>query len=130
MFKKITSRARYVDYEFLVTLVGLTSAHVAFIALMNKVSQNYLDKFIIILIDDILIYSRNKLEHKQHLRIALQTSKEKQLYAKLMKCEFWLEQVIFLVYVVSMRAYWCILRKLRVSLNGNLHGMLRMFVVS
>ena len=80
---------------------SLTNAQAAFMALMNKVFQPYLDKFVIVFIDDILVYSRNKEEHEQYLRIVLQTLREKQLYAKLSKCEFWIDHVVFLGYVVS-----------------------------
>ena len=85
---KTAFRTRYGHYEFLVMPFGLTNAPAVFMALMNKVFQSYLDKFVIVFIDDILIYLRNKLEHKQHLRIVLQTLRKKQLYAKLIKCEF------------------------------------------
>ena len=69
--------------------------------LMNKVFKDYLGKFIVVFINDILIYSRSKEEHTQYLRITLQVLKEKQLYTKLKKCEFWLEKVTFLGHVVS-----------------------------
>ena len=82
---------------------GLTNAPAAFMALMNKVFQPFLDKFVIVFIDDILIYSRSVEDHECHLRIILQTLREKQLYAKLSKCEFWLDHVVFLGHVVSSR---------------------------
>ena len=69
--------------------------------LMNKVFQPYLDKFVIVFIDDILVYSRDEEEHANHLRLVLQTLREKQLYAKFNKCEFWLDQVVFLGHIVS-----------------------------
>ncbi len=72
---------------------GLTNAPAAFMDLMNRVFKEYLDKFVIVFIDDILIYSRSKEEHAEHLRIALQTLKEHRLYAKFSKCEFWLDRV-------------------------------------
>ena len=98
---KTAFRTRYGHYEFRVMPFGLTNAPAAFMALMNRVFQPYLDKFIIVFIDDILVYSRSANEHAEHLRIALQTLREKQLYAKLSKCEFWIEQVIFLGHVIS-----------------------------
>mgnify|MGYP004616339567 FL=1 len=69
---------------------GLTNTPAAFMALMNRVFQPYLDQFVSVFIDDILIYSRNKEDHVNHLRLVLQTLRDKQLYAKLSKCEFWL----------------------------------------
>ena len=69
--------------------------------LMNRVFKEFLDKFVIVFIDDILIYSQSKDEHREHLRIILQILKEKQLFAKFKKCEFWLEKVSFLGHVVS-----------------------------
>ncbi|KAL0415719.1 UNVERIFIED_CONTAM: Transposon Ty3-I Gag-Pol polyprotein [Sesamum latifolium] len=83
---KIAFRTRYGHYEFLVMPFGLTNAPAAFIALMNHTFQDYLDQFVIIFIDDILVYSKNREEHEQHLRIVLQILKEKELYAKLSKC--------------------------------------------
>ncbi|KAL2250302.1 UNVERIFIED_CONTAM: Retrovirus-related Pol polyprotein from transposon [Sesamum indicum] len=80
---------------------GLTNAPAAFMALMNRTFQEYLDHFVIVFIDDILVYSRDRDEHEQHLRIVLQILKEKELYAKLSKCEFWVNQVVFLGHVVS-----------------------------
>ena len=85
---KTAFRTRYGHYEFLVVPFGLTNAPAAFMALMNGVFQPYLDKFVIVFIDDILVYSKSKQEHQQHLTVVLQTSRENQLYAKLSKCEF------------------------------------------
>ena len=73
----------------------------SFMNLMNKIFMPYLDKFVIVFIDDILIYSKNKEEHAKHLRIALQVLREHQLYAKFSKCEFWLDKVDFLGHVIS-----------------------------
>ena len=98
---KASFRTRYGHYEFLVMSFGLTNAPAAFMDLMNRVFKEYLDKFVIVFIDDILIYSRTREEHVEHLRIALQRLKEKQLYAKFSKCEFWLEDVQFLGHIVS-----------------------------
>ena len=68
--------------------------------LMNRVFRPYLDQFVVVFIDDILVYFKNEEEHEQHLRIVLQTLREKQLYAKLSKCEFWLKEVFFLGHIV------------------------------
>ena len=91
----------YGHYEFLVMPFGLTNAPVVFMDLMNRVFRPYLDKFVIVFIDDILVYSSNKGDHENHLRMVLQTMREKQLYAKFSKCEFWMDKVAFLGHVVS-----------------------------
>ncbi|WRX25294.1 Reverse transcriptase domain - like 10 [Theobroma cacao] len=90
---KTAFRTRYSHYEFLVMPFGLTNAPAAFMDLMNRVFHPYLDKFVIVFIDDILIYSRDNDEHAAHLRIVLQTLRERQLYVKFSKCEFWLQEV-------------------------------------
>ena len=82
---------------------GLTNALAAFMDLMNRVFNDYLAKLVIVFIDVILVYSKNKKEHEQHLRVVLQRLREKQLYAKFKKCEFWLETISFLRHVVSIR---------------------------
>jgi hypothetical protein len=69
--------------------------------LMNKVLMEYLDKFVVVFIDDILVYTRSEEEHKEHLRLALQKLQEHRLYGKLSKCEFWMKQVAFLGHVIS-----------------------------
>ena len=79
---------------------GLTNSPTAFMDLMNKVFKPYLDQFVVVFIDDILVYSRSGEEHERHLSIVLQTLRDKQLYAKLKKCEFWLDKVSFLGHVV------------------------------
>ncbi|KAL5540690.1 hypothetical protein UlMin_043342 [Ulmus minor] len=86
---------------FLVMPFGLTNAPAAFMDLMNRVFRNYLDKFVVVFIDDILIYSKSKEEHEEHLRNTLDTLKKNKLYAKFKKCEFWLEKVGFLGHIVS-----------------------------
>ena len=98
---KTAFRTRYGHYEFLVMPFGLTNAPAAFMDLMNRVFQPYLDRFVIIFIDDILVYSGSSEEHSEHLRIVLQTLRERQLYAKLSKCQFWLDRVAFLGHVIS-----------------------------
>ena len=92
---------RYGHYEFLVMSFGLTNAPAAFMDFMNRVFKDYLDKFVIVFIDDILIYSQSETEHEHHLRIVLQRLREHRLYAKFSKCEFWLPQVSFLGHIVS-----------------------------
>ncbi|KAA3466671.1 RNA-directed DNA polymerase-like protein [Gossypium australe] len=98
---KIAFRTRYGHYEFLVMLFGLTNAPTVFMDLMNKIFKSYLDRFVVVFIDDILVYSRDEKEHTYHLRIVLQTLREKKLYAKFSKCEFWLREVGFLRHIVS-----------------------------
>jgi hypothetical protein len=88
-------------YEFTVMSFGLTNAPAYFMYMMNKVFMEYLDKFIVVFIDDILAYSRNEEEPEGHLRLVLQKLRDYKLYAKLSKCEFWLKQVNFLGHVIS-----------------------------
>ena len=87
---KTAFRTRYGYFEFLVMSFGLTNAPAAFMDLINRVFKPYLDMFVIVFIDDILVYSKNEEEHAYHLRVVLQTFKDKELYAKFSKCEFWL----------------------------------------
>ena len=98
---KTAFRTRHRHYEFLVMSFELTNAPAAFMDLMNRVFRPYLDRFVIVFIDDILVYSRSELEHERHLGLVLQTLRQYQLYAKFSKCEFWLSRVGFLEHVVS-----------------------------
>ena len=98
---KIAFRTRYSHYEFLVIPFGLTNAPAAFMDMMNRVFHPYLDQFVVVFVDDILVYSKNAQEHEQHLRVVLQILREKQLFAKLSKCDFWLKEVSFLGHIVS-----------------------------
>ncbi|KAL5546822.1 hypothetical protein UlMin_006509 [Ulmus minor] len=82
-------------------LFGLTNAPAAFMDLMNRVFKEFLDRFVIVFIDDILVYSKSTEEHEEHLRLILQTLRDHQLFAKFKKCEFWLNQVAFLGHVIS-----------------------------
>src|SRR2546425_5963910 len=85
---------RYGNYEFLVMPFGLTNAPAVFMALMNKIFQPFLNHFVIVFIDDILIYLENSELHEKHLWTVLQILRERRLYAKLSKCEFWLDHVM------------------------------------
>ncbi|GJS72827.1 putative reverse transcriptase domain-containing protein [Tanacetum coccineum] len=98
---KIAFRTRYGHFEFTVMPFGLTNAPVVFMDLMNRVCKPYLDKFVIVFIDDILIYSESKEEHEIHLWLVLELLKKEKLYAKFSKCEFWLQKVHFLGHVVN-----------------------------
>ncbi|TYK18062.1 pol protein [Cucumis melo var. makuwa] len=90
---KTAFRSRYGHYEFIVMSFGLTNAPAVFMDLMNRVFREFLDTFVIVFIDDILIYSKTEAEHEEHLRMVLQTLRDNKLYAKFSKCEFWLKQV-------------------------------------
>ena len=86
---KIAFRTRYGHYGFKVVPFGLTNAPIVFMCLINGVFKKYLDKFVIVFLDDILIYSKTKEEHEEHLRLVMQVRREHQLYAKLSKCSFY-----------------------------------------
>ncbi|GJX71334.1 putative reverse transcriptase domain-containing protein [Tanacetum coccineum] len=98
---KTAFRTRYDHYEFQVMPFGLTNAPAVFMDLMNRVCKPYLDKFVIVFIDDILIYSKNKQEHEEHLKLILELLKKEELYAKFSKCEFWIPKVQFLDHVID-----------------------------
>ena len=98
---KTAFRTRYGHYEFLVMPFGLTNAPAAFMGLMNKVFQQYLDRFVIVFIDDILVYSKSREEHGRHLTLVLRKLREHHLYAKFSKCQFWLKEVAFMGHVIS-----------------------------
>jgi hypothetical protein len=92
---KTAFRTRYGLYEFTVMSFGLINGPVYFMYLMNKVFMEYLDKFVVAFIDDILVFSKNEEEHEEHLRLVLEKLWEHKLYAKFSKCEFWLKEVPF-----------------------------------
>ena len=98
---KTTFRTRYGHYEFLVMPFGLTNAPTAFMDLMHRVFRSYVDQFIVVFIDDILVYSKDWENHDTHLRVVLETLRKEMLYEKLSKCEFWLREVSFLGHIVS-----------------------------
>ncbi|GJZ22698.1 putative reverse transcriptase domain-containing protein [Tanacetum coccineum] len=98
---KTAFRTRYGHYKFQVMPFGLTNAPAVFMDLMNRVCKPYLDKFVIVFIDDILIYSKNKQEHEEHLKLILELLKKEELYAKFSKCEFWIPKVQFLSHVID-----------------------------
>jgi len=98
---KTAFRSRYGHYEYVVMPFGVTNAPAIFMDYMNRIFQPYLDQFVVVFIDDILIYSERREEHAEHLRVVLGIFREHQLYGKLSKCEFWLEEVKFLGHVIS-----------------------------
>jgi len=99
--QKTTFRSRYGHYECVVMPFGVTNAPAVFMDYMNRIFRPFLDKFVIVLINDILIYSRTQEEHAEYLRLVLGILREKQLYVKLSKCEFWMDEVQFLGHVIS-----------------------------
>jgi hypothetical protein len=98
---KTAFSTRYGLYEFTVMSFGLTNAPAYFMNLMNKVFMEYLDRFVVVFIDDILIYSKSDSDHEEHLRLMLQKLRDNQLYAKYRKSEFWIGKVPFLGHIIS-----------------------------
>ena len=93
--------SRYEYFEFAIIAFGLTNAPSVFIDLMHRIFKSYLDQFVVVFIDDILVYSKSQEDHERHLRIVLQTMREHQFFAEFNKCEFWLEEVAFLGHIIS-----------------------------
>ena len=114
---KTMFRMRYGHYEFLVLPFGLTNAPTAFIDLMNCVFRPFLDRFVVVFIDDILVYSKDREDHDMHLWVVLETLRKEQLYAKMSKCEFWLKEVSFLGHIVSKEGIRVDPRKIEVILE-------------
>jgi hypothetical protein len=98
---KTAFSTQYGLYEFTVISFGLTNAPVYFMNLMNKVFMEYLDRFVVVFIDDILIYSKSDSDHEEHMRLVLQKLRDNQLYAKYSKCEFWIDEMPFLGHIIS-----------------------------
>lgn len=98
---KTTFRTRYGHYEYSAMPFGVSNAPGVFMEYMNRIFHLFLDRFVVVYIDDILVYSKSEEEHAEHLRIVLSVLKEKKLFAKLLKCEFWLREVSFLGHVIS-----------------------------
>ncbi|KAL8114916.1 hypothetical protein AgCh_021664 [Apium graveolens] len=115
---KTAFRTRYGHYEFLVMAFGLTNTPAAFMDLMNRVFKKYLDKFMIVFIDNILIYSKIEEEHAEHLRIVLEILRQEKLYAKFSKCEFWLKEVRFLGHVIRNKGVEVDPAKIEAIING------------
>jgi hypothetical protein len=98
---KTAFRTRYGLYEYTVMCFGLTNAPTYFMYLMNEVFMEYLDRFVVVFIDNILVFSKTMEEHEDHLRLVLEKLRSNQLYAKFSKCEFWLTKVAFLGRIIS-----------------------------
>jgi hypothetical protein len=98
---KTTFITKYGLYEFTVISFGLTNAPAFFMNQMNSVFMDYLDMFVVVFIDDILIYSQSEEEHADHLKMVLQRLRDHQLYANLSKCEFWINEVLFLGHIIN-----------------------------
>ena len=96
---------------------GFTNALAAFMDLMNRVFHPYFDQFVVVFIDEILVYSKDAQEHEHHLRIVLQILREKQLFAKLSKCDFWIKEVSFLGHIVSVEGIRVDLLKIEAVIN-------------
>ena len=114
---KTSFRMRYGHFEFTVMPLGLTNAPAAFMNLMHRVFQPYLDQFVVVFVDDILIYSQSEEEHEDHLRIVLQALRDHQLYAKFSKCKFWLTEVKFLGHVMSASGVLVDLEKVKAIMS-------------
>ena len=114
---KTAFRTRYGHYEFLVMPFGLNNAPAAFMELMNRIFQPLLDDCVIVFIDDILVYSRSNQEHDKHLRDVLSILREKKLYAKFSKCEFWLKEIAFLGHVISGKGIFVYPKKVEAVVN-------------
>ena len=118
---KTSFRIRYGHYEFLVMPFGLTNAPAVFMDLINEIFQPYLDQFVIVFIDDILIYLGSKEDHEENLRVVLQILRENQLYAKFSKCQFWLDSVAFLGHVISAEGVYVDPQKIEAIVNWKPH---------
>ena len=101
---KTAFNTRYSHYEWVVMPFSLTNAPAVFMYLMQRVFHPYLDQFVMIFLDDILIYSKSEEDHARHLRLVLQTLRDQKLYAKFNKCEFWLSSVTYLGHIISDEA--------------------------
>lgn len=98
---KTAFRTRYGHYEFVVMSFGLTNAPASFMKMMSGIFREYLEEFVIIFIDDILVYSKDRESHQGHLRIVLEKLREQKVFAKLRKCSFWKRSIGFLGHIVS-----------------------------
>ena len=107
----------YKHYEFVVMPFGLTNASASFMCLMNNVLSKYLDQFVVVFVDDILIYSKTEEEHKEHLKIILQVLREHKIYAKLSRCDFYKDKIQYLGHVISKDGIAVDLDKIKAIIN-------------
>ena len=114
---KTNFRTRYGHYEFVVVPFGLTNAPATFMCLKNSVFSGYLDKFVLVLLDDILVYSKNEEEHEEHLILTLELLREHQLYAKLSKCDFYRDKIQYLGHIISEEGISMDLEKIEAIMN-------------
>src|SRR3954465_1017001 len=114
---KTALTTRYGLYEFTVMSFGLTNARATFSRMMNSIFMEYLDKFIVVYLDDILIYSKNEEEHAKHLRLVLMKLREHRLYAKFSKCEFFRSEVTYLGHVISAKGIAVTPKRVQAVLN-------------
>nr|GEU72762.1 putative reverse transcriptase domain-containing protein [Tanacetum cinerariifolium] len=121
---KTVFRTRYGHFEFTIMPFDLINAPAVFMHLMDRVCRPYLDKFVIVFIDDILIYSKTQEEHVEHLRIVLELLKKEKLYAKFSKCEFWLREVLFLRHVINGNGIYVDPSKIEDVKNWKAHRIL------
>ncbi|XP_019462958.1 PREDICTED: uncharacterized protein LOC109361884 [Lupinus angustifolius] len=117
--RKTTFWMHYGHYEYIMMPFGVTNAPAIFMDYMNRIFHPYLDKFVVMFIDDILIYSKNQDEHAKHLKIVLQILKDNQLYAKLLKCEFWMDSMSFIGHVISRNGIVVDLAKVEIVMEWN-----------
>ena len=110
-------KTRYGHYEFVVVPFGLTNAPTTFMCLMNSVFSKYLDKFVLVFLDDILIYSKNEEEHEEHLRLTLQLLREHWLYAKLSKCDLYGDRIQYLRHIILEEGISVDLDKIEAIMN-------------
>lgn len=99
--QKTAFRSTYGHYKYVVMSFGVTNVPAIFMDHMNRIFRSFLNKFVVVFIDDILIYSRTREKHVEHIRTMLEVLRKKQLYAKLPTCEFWMKEVQFLRHVIS-----------------------------
>ena len=114
---KESFRTKYGHYEFVVVPFGLTNAPATFMCLMNSVFSKYLDKFVLVFLDGILIYSKNEEEHEENFRLTLQLLKEHQLYAKLSKCDFYKDRIQYLGHIMSEEGIFVDPEKIEAIMN-------------